>query len=177
MLSASAAAGGNMEENDNASDDRPKSLKTVTTWIGGLTGVVIALAGLRAAYNELTENRSGQPVQAANVENAAGDENAADQAAADEPATPAALPLSYTSDGQSLDWTDGHWVVTPDEGDATEYEQMGGRDDGFTYAATADRTAYLRWPNEGGNVETSEDNKYWAFAFAVEPAKDDQAAE
>src|SRR6266576_1059336 len=91
-----AAAGDEMDDEPRQTpDERPKVFKNMTAWIGGATGVVIALGGLATAYQQLMSNK---PVRAAatNGEAAPTAASADDNAAA--PAVEADEPWYYTTD-------------------------------------------------------------------------------
>ena len=160
------------EPNENG-EGRPKIFNKATGWIGGVTAVVLALAGLKTAYNQLTPSA---PAQAADREAASVTEGdaAADDAATTEAATPADLPSKYTGTWQGkdvvLEWRNGVWVETTAEGTDDEilvhYEQLS-RTAAMTNAIDRTRNLYVRWPSEGGTLEESEDGNSWTRSYEV----------
>src|SRR5690349_24622468 len=108
-------------------EGRPKFFNSVTGWIGGLTAVVLALAGLRAAYTQLNPSK---PADEAPTEEIAGDEAAAatpdDSAAPAEEVAAAEAPTKYTGTWEgkeaTLELRNGIWVETLSDGTVTRYE-------------------------------------------------------
>lgn len=153
------------DEPKDVADNRPKVFNSITGWVGGITGIVIALAGLRAAYQQLMP---AAPVATpSEAQGPAAPEATADENSAADESTASDLPLSYAGvDGLTLEWSGGLWVET--NGDAvTRYEQLS-RDDGMTYAIDRSRNVYVRWPNDGGMVEESDDNQAkWADSYSI----------
>jgi hypothetical protein len=159
------------EPQQGTGDARPKFLNSVTGWIGGLTAVVLALAGLKAAYNQLgsseeMKDESGQQVEAA----------------ADVPPPPqteaeaqASFPTGYTGTWKNnevtLEWQNGLWVETTDQGDdpavVIKYEQLA-RTDRMTNVINRDDNLYVRWPTDGGTVEKSTDGINWSHYYDIE---------
>ena len=156
------------EQPDETTDDQPKIFKSLTAWIGGVTGVIVALGGLASASGiffsgrdssqEEVRTKSGAPV-VQDEQNAISEElNAATQSAQEE------QPTSYkTDDGGTLSSVDGLWVWTTNDGEKYRYKELsndsattvavlkGGGEDG------AD--VYLRWPNAGGQAFQSFDEQ------------------
>lgn len=161
---------------ESGGDGRPKIFNKATGWIGGVTAVVLALAGLKAAYNQLTPSA---PAQGADTESAATTEEdaPADDSAATEAAAPAELPSKYTGTWEgkdvSLEWRNGVWVETTAEGTDDEilvhYEQLS-RTNAMTNAIDRTRNLYVRWPSEGGTLEESEDGNTWTRSYEVAAA-------
>jgi len=148
-------------------DGRPKIFNSVTGWIGGLTAVVLALAGLKAAAGQLDLFGSSKPADAAVSSN----ESAADTAPVEEEAV-AELPNKYTGTWEkkdvTLEWRNGIWIETTaggtDDEIITRYEQLS-RDEKTTNAVDRDRQLYVRWPTAGGTLEESEDGKSWTESY------------
>ena len=165
-----------MEEDPNtATGERPKILNNVTGWIGGLTAVVIALAGLKAAYNQLNPSA---PAEAADAQQAASTEPADDAGTpVDEQAAAAEFPTKYTGTWENkdvtLEWRNGIWVETTaggtDDEIVTKYEQLS-RNETTTNAIDRDRKLYVRWPTNGGTLEESEDGNTWTRSYEVTAA-------
>ncbi len=164
------------DESSKGADERPRFFNSVTGWIGGLTAVVIALAGLREAYQQLMP---AAPAEKSSAVGAAVPGETPDTAS--DQAPEAALPISYTGTWNdaplTLDWVGGIWVEKT--GDlVTDYEQLS-RDngmDGRTYAKDHSRGLYVRWPNKGGVVEQSPDNETWSFYYTISAVADEQSA-
>lgn len=158
-------------------ESRPKIFNKATGWIGGVTAVVLALAGLKTAYNQLTPSA---PVQEANTEatETAGDEGTpVDDATATDTAAATGLPTKYTGTWQgkdvTLQWRNGVWVETTAEGTDDEiivhYEQLS-QTDVMTNAIDRSRNLYVRWPSSGGTLEESEDGITWTRSYEVAAA-------
>ena len=157
------------EERSGSEAESPPFFKRISSWVAGLTGIVLALAGLRAAYQQLSP--SAPVEQIANAPDANSTEAAVDTATS--PAEPAAsLPLSYSGVDLSLQYKNGMWVETSGD-EVSRYEQLS-RDDKSTHAVDRARGLYLRWPNEGGMVEKSATNDDpWSDYYSVEVTADD----
>ena len=157
------------EERSGSEAESPPFFKRISSWVAGLTGIVLALAGLRAAYQQLSPS--------APVEQVANAPDATTEAAVDDtatsPAEPAAsLPLSYSGVDLSLQYKNGMWVETSGD-EVSRYEQLS-RDDKSTHAVDRARGLYLRWPNEGGMVEKSATNDDpWSDYYSIEVTTDD----
>ena len=157
------------DERDGAAEP-PRFLKNVTAWIGGLTGVVIALAGLRAAYNQfMPDQRAGTEVAALSNEAQAGSEASNDTAAEDSEAAPesSTLPLAYSGGGYQIEWKDGEWVETDSDGKVARYEQQS-RDATDTFVIDRANNVRWRWPTEGGAVQSfDQDKQEWVDSEIV----------
>ncbi|HET6941175.1 MAG TPA: hypothetical protein VFH89_03325 [Sphingomicrobium sp.] len=159
------------EPQQGPGDERPKFFNNVTGWIGGLTAVVLALAGLKAAAGQLDLFGSSKPVDTAVASNE-GVEAGAEEAAGEE--TAADLPTKYagTWQGQdvTLEWRNGVWVEVTAGGTDDEvtqrYEQLE-RTDKMTNGIDRSRDMYVRWPTQGGTLEESEDGKTWTESYDV----------
>jgi len=147
----------------------PPFFNKVTKWIGGLTAVVLALAGLKAAAGQLDLFGSEKPTT---TEQAASAGEGDAPATSEEEAT-AGLPTKYTGtwEGQevTLELRNGIWVETLTDGTVTRYEQLS-RDDKTTNGIDRNRNLYVRWPTEGGTFEESEDNDTWTRSYDVTAA-------
>lgn len=150
-------------------DGRPKFFNSVTGWIGGLTAVVLALAGLKAAAGQLDLFGSSKPAQAAISSN---EPAAAEETTPTEDEATAELPTKYTGTWEkkdvTLEWRNGIWVETTaggtDDEIVTRYEQLS-RNEKTTNAIDRDRQLYVRWPTDGGTLEESEDGKSWTESY------------
>ena len=155
------------EEPREASDDRPKVFRNINGWIGGITGVVLALAGLYSAIQQFWPDPSVKPAAEVPVDASAGaptENEAAADAAADSTAEP--LPLSYQAVDATFDKTGGMWVYTSGD-EVTRYQQVS-REDGKTIVFDPMRKVYARWPNDGGMVqESADDQTTWSDSFDI----------
>ena len=158
------------EPRQEAGDGRPKFFNRITGWIGGLTAVVVALAGLKAAYNQLGPSEA-KPIQSEpKVEAAANVPRPQTEAEAQ-----AGLPTSYTGTWKgndvTLEWQNGLWVETTDQGEdpavVIKYEQLA-RTDRMTNVVSRDEDLYVRWPTDGGTVEQSKDGINWSRYYDIE---------
>jgi hypothetical protein len=164
------------EPEQDVGGGNPPFFNNVTKWIGGLTAVVLALAGLKAAAGQLDLFGSAKP---ADPQQAAANEPdaPADAEPATAPAEQAALPTKYTGTWEGRDVTlelrNGIWVETTAEGTddeiVTHYEPLS-RTNGMTNAVDRDRKLYVRWPSDGGTLEESEDNDTWTRSYDVSAA-------
>ena len=165
----------NEDPNDGA-DDRPRFFKNINGWVGGITGIVLALAGLRAAYQQLMPVApvlaAPEAQETATPVDTADENTAADNSATDE-TTATALPTSYTGVDLTLEWTGGVWVETTG-GEVSRYQQLS-RDDQMTHAIDQARHLYLRWPTGGGMVQKSEDNEVtWTDYYSIDVPAEEQ---
>jgi hypothetical protein len=159
------------EPEQGAGEERPKFLNSVTGWIGGLTAVVLAIAGLKAAAGQLDLFGSSKPADTAVASN---EEAEAAPAEEEEEADAADLPTKYTGTWQgqdvTLEWRNGVWVEVTAEGTDDEvtqhYEQLE-RTDKMTNGIDRTRDLYVRWPTEGGTLEESKDGKTWTESYDV----------
>lgn len=157
------------EPEQDTGGGRPKILNSVTAWIGGLTAVVLALAGLKAAAGQLDLFGSSKPAEA----EVASTENTEVAVPTDETAA-AELPAKYTGTWENkdvvLEFRNGIWIETTaggtDDELITHYEQLS-RTDKTTNAIDRNRNLYVRWPTEGGTLEESEDGKSWTESYDV----------
>ena len=155
------------EQPDETTDDQPKIFKNVRAWIGGVTGVIVALGGLASAFGifaghnfQQAEVRTedGAPFVQEKRDAISGDLNVATQSPQEK------QPASYkTEDGGTFNLVDGLWVWTTKDGEKYRYKETsndsvttvavlkGGGEDG------AD--VYLRWPNAGGQAFQSFDEQ------------------
>lgn len=160
------------EPQQEAGDGRPKFFNSVTGWIGGVTAVVLALAGLKTAYNQLGPSEAKPVKSEQQVEAAAKVSPPQTEAQAQ-----ANLPASYTGTWEgnavTLAWQNGLWVETTDQGEqpavVLKYEQLA-RTDRMTNAINRDDNLYVRWPTGGGSVEKSEDGINWSHYYDIEEA-------
>jgi hypothetical protein len=160
------------EPEQGAGEGSPPFLNNVTKWIGGLTAVVLALAGLKAAAGQLDLFGSDKPSNTEQVQDGA--EATEPQPVADITAN---LPTKYTGTWQgqdvTLEWRNGIWVETTAEGTddeiVTRYEQLS-RTDIMTNAIDRNRNLYVRWPSGGGTLEESEDAITWTRSYEVSAA-------
>jgi hypothetical protein len=142
--------------------EHPRVLTTITNWLGGITAVILALVGLRAAYTQLfpltqTGNTTAQSNTTAEPTTA--------------PVTKAeTLPLRYSKPNGVLEWRQGFWVETDTKsGFEAAFKQVS-RKDGTTTAYDESRDLYLRWPNEGGLVQWTKSNPMvWTNLYMAEP--------
>ncbi|MEO8176952.1 MAG: hypothetical protein ABI626_09885 [Sphingomicrobium sp.] len=163
----------NGSDNGSASNSRdnsgepPKFFRSINGWIAGITGVVIALAGLYSAVQRFWPST---PVQAVAQTPPADDSAGAaddDQAAADDGAAAEdQLPLSYKAVDATFEKSGGMWVYA--SGDEVNRYQQVSRDDGTTIVFDPMSKVYARWPKGGGMVEESDDNQaHWKDSFDI----------
>ena len=165
------------EQPNGGSDNGPPIVTNLKGWIAGLTGLVVAVAGLLGAYKQLFPEKKADA--AASV--AAPADGARPVAAASIPATPGDdPPLLYEGDDAKLEFVDDQWVLTTSEG-RYEYKEMYSPDEGRVLAFDKVNNAYLRWPIKGGMSEESTDGedtwKRWVKLYPAEPAEDGDATE
>ena len=158
---------GDEQDGADASDDRPKVFRSINGWIGGITGTVIALAGLYSAVHEYWPRNSVQTLAqepAVDDANGAADTDSSTNATTEAPAEE--LPLTYDAGDATFEKTGGMWVYTDADG-VTRYQELS-RDDGQTMVFDPLRKVYARWPNGGGMVQESTDNQgNWTDSFSI----------
>ncbi|MEO8546773.1 MAG: hypothetical protein ABI422_00255 [Sphingomicrobium sp.] len=160
-----------MDEQTPDGSEPPKFFRNMNAWIGGATGLVIAVTGLYAAIQRWPDKPAEAAAPAANV-----DDSTADDAAAAEPAVPAEnTRTAYTTeDGGTLRWIDGMWVWTTKDGDKYRYKEES--NDTITTVAVLKgggekgQDVYLRWPNAGGQAfQSFDDQATWTDPVSVTP--------
>ena len=163
------------EQPQDAADDKPPVFKNINGWIGGITGVVLALAGLRAAYQQLMPDKAAVEAAAAGEGGSANSETAV--ASGEDAAAEDQGPWSYTtSKGGTLAWVDGLWVETAADGTVTNFHHLSS-ENGMTNASDPATGMFLRWPDGGGVVEQSEDGRvHWSDRYRITPDAPDEAA-
>ena len=163
-----------MNDEGDGAGERGKIFSSMTAWLGGITGLVVAITGLLAVW---PQGKKAEPAEA--MESAA-EIPAVEEPAADEPvedSTAAPLPLKYAAVGATFEKVDGEWVYTSDS-EETHYQEVSRRG-GNTVVYDPQREVYARWPNRGGNVEEkgSAEGAEWAHSFDIwvpKPAEADQ---
>jgi hypothetical protein len=164
---------------DKAQDDHPRVFKTISNWIGGITAVILAIVGLKAAYTQLFPPAPTNHVIPENQVrptpvNPTGNEvaNVTDSVLPPSPAAPKAdgLPLRYSKPRGFLEFRHGFWVET-DINNGVEFTfREVSRKGGTTVAFDESRNMTMRWPNEGGEVEWSNtDPPVWHNLYMVDP--------
>jgi hypothetical protein len=162
------------EPPNEGTDDRPKLFKNMTAWIGGATGVVIALGGLATAYKSFMHDSPPRAEAQTNTAQAVLDQPDAGEQNQVAPAGRDSEPWYYTTDaGGRLRYVDGLWVETGSDGAVTaRYDDDSG--DGTTTVARLPGGGenggdlYLRWPAAGGRAEKSVDRQQnWTDAYTV----------
>jgi len=167
-----------MTDEPDAGDGSPKFMNSLKGWIGGATGVVIALAGLGAAINQLTggSSKDADAAQTQNVSTQAADtETLHDEDTNSAAEAAPALAESYGGEKATLTLSGRDWVYNQGENDEATYEQKGGREDGYTYAANYNRDYELRWPNDGVFLQAKAGIRDWTVidnVTAVEAAEE-----
>ena len=130
----------------------PKFFSNVNGVIAGITGLLVALAGLFAAYNQF----AGKPAeQLAAVAPAGNGEAATPAAAAGEEPLP---PSLYEGDDVKIELGGDGWTLTTKEG-SYPYEEVITGDVTRVTAFNKEYDSYLRWPIDGGWAEESLNNK------------------
>ena len=152
-----------MADDGNKGGGEPtKIFSNMTAWLGGITGLVVAVTGLIAVW---PKGKEAEPVTAASpVETAA-----ADESAEEEPVEAAAnpLPLEYKAVGATFEKIDGEWVYASAT-EETRYKEVSRRG-GSTVVFDPEREVYARWPNRGGRVEEkgADDQAEWEESFDI----------
>ena len=161
------------DEGSEGTGERPKIFSNVTAWLGGITGLVVAVTGLIAVWPQA---KPAEPVEAVTpVDNSASDDPSADGAAADTAALP--LPLKYKAVGATFEKVDGEWVYASAT-EETHYKEVS-RTGGSTVVFDPKRQVYARWPNHGGMVEEKgpDEGADWENSFDIWVPKAPPAAE
>jgi hypothetical protein len=144
-------------------DNRPRFFSTLNGWMAGLTGLILAVAALFAAWDKLFPQHSAPPpASSTNVAPVA-------TIAADDSA-----PAKYFGDGAKIEWDPDQtrWTLTDDSG-TYYYDDVTSPDDTQVLGYDKTNGAYLRWPIKGGMAEESKDDKgSWTPYLKLSPAKD-----
>ena len=147
-------------------DDRPRPFKTLSGWVAGLTGLVLAIAGLFAAWDKLFPQHSAPPPASSN--------NVAPVATVATIAKDDSAPAKYFGDGARVEWdsNETRWTLTDDSG-TYYYDDVTSPDDTQVLGYDKTNSAYLRWPIKGGMAEESKDDKAsWTPYLKLSPAAD-----
>ncbi len=163
------------DQADRGAQDAPPLLTNLKGWIAGLTGLVVATAGLIGAYRQLVPASQAQPATEAASSATGGQAVAAVGAAS---TAEEDVPMLYEgADGIKLEFTDDKWVLTTSEG-VWDHEDMYSKYDGSWLAFDKVNNAYLRWPIKGGMAEESTDDKQtWkSYAELYPPAEEEEPA-
>lgn len=149
-----------------AAPEKRNLLSGATGWVGGLTALVIAFTGLLKACDEfLPAEEAKAPAEVAAAADTGGTDAAAPDAAGE-----AEAPALYEGDGIKLEWTEDKWTLTDQQG-TYDYEEMVDPVGQHLMAFNKAEDSYLRWPEPGGQLEESLDDKAsWAAVGTVEPA-------
>jgi len=155
------------DERDDGAGKRAGIFGNMTAWLGGITGLIVAITGLVAVWPRAKE---AEPVEAAaaQVEGAAAEDAAVEDPAAEEPVEATApLPLNYRAVGATFEKIDGEWVYTSAT-EETRYKEVSRRG-GSTVVFDPAREVYARWPNQGGSVEEkgADDQAEWEESFDI----------
>ena len=168
------------EEPQDSADERPKIFKNINAWLGGITGVVLALAGLRLAWQQLMPAAPVKPAAEMQGEAPPTDAGQAAKpaAAADAQALRPSLYKgdlyadgAYTGGSIRLEHVGERWVLTA--GDVRyDYDEMASQDKSKIAAVSTEYASWLRWPIQGGEVEESTSSKKdaWETYARVEPS-------
>ena len=159
-----------VEQPERGADDAPPVLTHLKGWLVGLTGLVVAVAGLLGAYRQIVPASKAEPSAIA-----AAPATAAEPVAVAGPSTAAEdLPMLYEGEDIKLEFVDDKWVLTTAEG-VWDHEDMYSKYEGSLLAFDKVNNAYLRWPIKGGMAEESTDDKQtWkSYAELYPPAAAD----
>ncbi|MEO6582623.1 MAG: hypothetical protein ABIN68_07455 [Sphingomicrobium sp.] len=156
------------KERSEGASDRPKAFSNVTAWLGGITGLIVAVTGLVAVWPHAKQPEKVETAEPA--EPAA----AADIEVVD---TAQSLPLEYKAVGATFAKVDGEWVYAS-ASEETRYKEVSRRG-GNTVVFDPQREVYARWPNHGGKVQekASDDQAQWEDSFDIWVPKAAQSAE
>ncbi len=161
------------DERSEGASERPKLFNNATAWLGGLTGLIVAVTGLIAVWPHSKRSEAVEaaatPVEAASAD-AATDEESVE-------ATAQPLPLKYKAVGATFEKVDGEWVYAS-ASEETRYKEVS-RTGGNTVVFDPKREVYARWPNRGGKVEekAADDQAEWEDSFDIWVPKAAQPAE
>jgi hypothetical protein len=157
----------------SAPDSEPKLLSNMKGWIAGATGLVVALGGLAATWNNIFPGKESAPAeQQAIAATPAGQGPAADTVASDAAAEPEqGAPTLYEGDDVKLEWEAEEWVLT--DGDTRyHYDETYSPDENRYLAFDKANDTYLRWPIKGGMAEEgTADKQTWTNYIELYPAE------
>jgi len=140
--------------------------------IAGVTGLLVALAGLAATWDRIFPDKKADQEVVAKTDTV--NTAAADTATeADASAPSDDDPWYFTTDnGGTIRWVDGLWVEEDKDGNKTRYDHFSA-DTEYDVAFLAGggpegEDVYLRWPKSGGRAQKSFDRQEsWQDAYGV----------
>ena len=145
--------------------------QNINTVIAGITGLVVALGGLVAAWDRIFPHDTNAQEVAALAEPAAATTDSGDPSDTTAAEPEEGDPLLYEGDGVTLEWTGDEWVLTDADGEY-RYEEVYSPDETRIVAHDKANDAYLRWPVKGGMAEEgSEDKQTWTTYVEFHPAE------
>ena len=158
----------------------PGFFQSVNGAIAGITGLVIALGSLAAAWNSFSAKEEEQQQVAGGQEEAGNgaEAEASDTATEEEAATVKAAMYSgnlyadgeYGGDALTLEDKDDHWLLTVGEDDPVEYEEVKSPYADWVMAYDKEEEKYLLWPMVGGEMQKGNKKKEnWSKFARVEP--------
>jgi hypothetical protein len=158
---------------------KPGFFQSMNGVIAGLTGLVIALGSLAAAWNSIFPSNEEQEVANSQAEDANTAEAAPDDSAAAATAIPAKaanysgnlyVDKAYGGDAVTLEDNGENWVLTVGDEDPVDYEEVKSSDPAWITAYSKDREKYLSWPIAGGQLqEGNSDKDQWTIYGWVDP--------
>jgi hypothetical protein len=185
-----------MSEPSGNSDEDFRStrfFRKLAAWVAALTAIVVALVGLRTAVVEFWPKQSSESGPA-NLNGSAAlyasaipevgpssSPSPTESLQAKVPPSPptptptvTVLPTSYEKPGGFLAKAGNSWVET-DSRNAVSFEfKQVSRRNGMTIVYDETRDVYMRWPNDGGQVQWSNSNpQVWSDLYIVTPVDSD----
>ena len=151
------------DERNEGAGERPKFFHSVNGWLGGITGLIVAVSGLLVAWQQF--DRSEPDAEAAPAVEAAADDASTDAEPSEATAEP--LPLKYEAVDATFEKIDGEWIYASDA-EETRYREVS-RGGGNTVVFDPIRKVYARWPDQGGMVEEKAiaDAAEWENSFDI----------
>lgn len=156
------------EPEADTSASPPKFMRSIQGWIIGLGGILAAILALKTTVVPLFSRHDPPSTERA--------QSAAKPVESDAPPSTTTttnatakkpLPTSYQIPGGSLSFDGTNWIEENNHS-IKKFKQISRNSDGKTLIA--DETYYLRFPNEGGDVELTEKDKIdWGVTYTATP--------
>ncbi len=156
---------------------KPGFFQNMNNVIAGVTGLVVALGGLAAAWTTIFPKDQQQEQAVGNETAGANEAQSADQSAdaAVEKAAKYTGTLyadgKYEGDAVTLEDNGENWVLTVGDNDPVLYEEVKSPYENWVMAYDKDEKEYLSWSMAGGELQKGNNDKdNWRKYAWVDPA-------
>lgn len=159
---------------------KPGIFQNINTTIAGLTGLVIALGSLAAAWTTIFPKKEG-----AKQEQVAGANEEAGEGVSDDASAVAEKPKKYTGtlyadgtyegDAITLEEDGQNWVLTIGDNEPVYYAEQKSAGEAWLLAYDKEGEKHLSWQVDGGEVQIGNRNQdEWKTYAWVQPAAAEQ---